>query len=134
MTEGLFGVRFFLGKGAYFCVTKSTKSQQRRAFRPPLQTSAHLRECAAGSMRAGKVRLLGAKKNPAERKSKLFLISKSALSARMIRYICGIFLSPVLVKFRVSSLPVASALSRERTQLHAKIEQIRASDGAGGSE
>ena len=52
-------------------MTKSTKSQQRRASRPPLQTSAHLRECAAGSMRAGKV-LLPAIKQPRRTKKRAF--------------------------------------------------------------
>ena len=76
---GIVWPSLFSGRnGAYFCVTKSTKSQQRRASRPPLQTSAHLRECAAGSMRAGLGATTGAKNNPAERKSELFLISKSA--------------------------------------------------------
>ena len=58
--------------GVYFCVTKSTKSQQRRASRPPLQTSAHLRECAAGSMHAGKVRLLALKTIPQNEKASFF--------------------------------------------------------------
>ena len=88
----------------YFCVTKSTKSQQRRASRPPLQTSAHLRECAAGSLRAGIVRL-PARKQSRRTKKRLFLISKSAPSARMIRYICVIFLSPAWAEFRLCLSP-----------------------------
>ena len=123
---------FFLERTqVYFCVTKSTKSQQRRASRPPLQTSAHLRECAAWSMRAGIVRPLDAKNNPAERKSKLFLISKSAFTTRISICLRDFFIA-YLGDFSVSSLPMASAASRVRTQMPARSEQIRASGGAGG--
>ena len=121
------------GKGVYFCVTKSTKSQQRRASRPPLQTSAHLRECAAGSMRAYLVRPLDAKNNPAERKSKLFLISKSALSARMIRYICGIFLSPAWAIFRLHlspPLPPCRACEHRCPRKASRFAQVMARVGS----
>ena len=132
--EGLFGFRFAPAgeTGVYFCVTKSTKSQQRRASRPPLQTSAHLRECAAGSMRAYFVRLPALKRIPQNEKSKLFLISKSAFTTRIIRYICGIFLLPDMGETSALSLPMAFAISRVRTWMPARAEQIHASGGAGG--
>ena len=68
-------------------------------------------------------------KGGAERMRSGGIVKKYA--QRMIRYICGIFLSPAWAEFRASSLPAALALSRVRTWMPARAEQIRASGGYG---
>ena len=95
---------FFLRKWVYFCVTKSTKSQQRRASRPPLQTSAHLRECAASSMRAGKVLLLALKQSRRTKKRAFSDIEIRTFSADNSIYLRD-FLSPTWAKSRFHLSP-----------------------------
>ena len=97
VTEGLFAFCFIpAGKRGVLLRDQKYQKSAKEGFSPvlckPPRTCASVPQevCARTLCRYRR------RQTPAERKSKLFLISKSAFSTRIIRYICGIFSSPAM--------------------------------------